>query len=150
MKKEKNNNTFNAKVDIVTFPDNIQYYSQERNDYTDLALTAIKQKANVIKDISPSYKDYDILCEESINQQYGTFLLINDNVHNYKQLGEKAIMKYPFLVSVLAKTTKHYYYFWELAISTCCYKVLMSIDENKEELFPLVEKVIHQEPLAIF
>ena len=149
MKKRINNNTFNAKVDIVTSPDNIKFYSQDRNDYTELALTAIKQKANVIKYISPLYKDYSILCEEVINQDCDTFLLISDNVSNYKQLGIKAIMKYPFLVSSLSKETKHYYFFWELAVSIC-YRVLGCIHENKKELFPLIEKVIFQEPLAIF
>ena len=94
MKERSDNNTFNAKVDIVTAPDNIKHYSQKRNDYTELALTAIKQKANVIKYISPSYKDYSILCDEAINQDYETFLLIKDSVSNYKQLGIKAIMKY--------------------------------------------------------
>ena len=149
MKKRSDNNTFNAKVDIVTSPDNIKHYPQERNDYTELALTAIKQKANVIKYISPSYKDYSILCDEAINQDYETFLLIKDSVSNYKQLGIKAIVKYPFLVSELTKQTKYYYFFWELAISTC-YRVLWCIDEEKKELFPLIEKAIQQEPLAIF
>ena len=59
--------TFDAKVDIVINPKNIRNYSLERNDYTELALAAIKQRANVIKYISPSYKDYFILCEEAIN-----------------------------------------------------------------------------------
>ena len=149
MKERSDNNTFNAKVDIVTSPDNITHYSQERNDYTELALTAIKQKANVIKYISPSYKDYSILCDEAINQDCKTFLLIKDCVSNYKQLGIKAIMKYPFLVTNLAKEINDYYFFWELAISIC-YKVLCCIDEDKKELFSLIEKTIHQEPLAIF
>ena len=149
MKGRSDNNTFNAKVDIVTSPDNIKHYSQERNDYTELALIAIKQKENVIKYISPSYKDYSILCDEAINQDCKTFLLIKDSVSNYKQLGIKAIMKYPFLVSDLAKEIKDYYFFWELAVSIC-YKVLCRIDEDKKELFPLIEKAIHQEPLAIF
>ncbi len=149
MKERSDNNTFNAKVDIVTSPDNIKHYSQERNDYTELALIAIKQKANVIKYISPSYKDYSILCDEAINQDCKTFLLIKDSVSNYKQLGIKAIMKYPFLVTNLAKERNDYYFFWELAISIC-YKVLCCIDEDKKELFPLIEKAIHQEPLAIF
>ena len=107
MKERSDNNTFNAKVDIVTSPDNIKHYSQERNDYTELALIAIKQKANVIKYISPSYKDYSILCDEAINQDCKTFLLIKDSVSNYKQLGIKAIMKYPFLVTNLAKEMKN-------------------------------------------
>ena len=61
----------------------------------------------------------------------------------------KAIMKYPFLVTNLAKEINDYYFFWKLAISIC-YKVLCCIDEDKKELFPLIEKAIHQEPLAIF
>ena len=149
MKERSDNNTFNAKVDIVTSPDNIKHYSQERNDYTELALIAIKQKANVIKYISPSYIDYSILCDEAINQDYETFLLIKDSVSNYKQLGIKAIMQYPFLVTNLAKERNDYYFFWELAISIC-YKVLCCIDEDKKELFPLIEKAIQQEPLAIY
>lgn len=149
MKERSNNNTFKAKVDIVTSPDNIKHYSQERNDYTELALTAIKQKANVIKFISPSYKEYSILCDEAVNQDCETFLLINDSVSNYKQLGVKAIVKYPFLVSGLTKNIKYYYFFWKLAVSIC-FRVLHCIDEDKTELFPLIEKAIQQEPLAIF
>lgn len=146
--KERLDDTFNAKVDIVTSPDNIKYYSQRRNDYTELALTAIKQKANVIKYISPSYKDYFILCDEAIKQDYETFLLIKDSVSNYKQLGIKVIIKYPFLIADLAKEIKYYYFFWELAVSIC-YRVLWCIKEDKKELFPLIEKAIQQEPLAI-
>lgn len=149
MKEKSDNNTFNAKVDIVTSPDNIKHYSQERNDYTELALTAIKQKANVIKYILPSYKDYSILCDEAINQDYETFLLIKDSVSNYKQLGIKAVVKDFFLVTRLAKEIKDYYFFWELAVSIC-YRILWCIDEDKKELFPLIERVIQQEPLAIF
>ena len=149
MKRRTYNDTFNAKVDIVVSPDNIKNYSQERNDYTELALTAIKQKASVIKYISPSYKDYPILCDEAINQDFKTILLIEDSVSNYKQLGIKAIIKYPFLVSNLAKEIKYYYFFWELAISIC-YKVLWYIKEENKELFPLINKAIQQEPLAIF
>ncbi len=149
MKEKSINNTFNAKVDIVTSPDNIKHYSQGRNDYTELALTAIKQKANVIKYISSSYKDYSILCDEAVNQDCKTFLLIKDCVSNYKQLGIKAIVKFPFLVINLAKGIKNYYFFWELAVSMC-YRVLQYIDESKQELFPLIEKAIKQEPLAIF
>ena len=149
MNKKLDNNTFNALVDIATFPNNIKCYSQERKDYTKLALAAIKQKANIIQYISPSYKDYSILCEEAINQDYKTFLLIKDSVSNYKQLGIKAIMKNPFLVSSLAKEKKYYYFFWEIAISTC-YRVIRCIDEEKKELFTLIKKTIQQEPLAIF
>ena len=106
MKKRTYSDTFNAKVDIVVSPDNIKNYSQERNDYTELALTAIKQKASVIKYISPSYKDYPILCDEAINQDFKTILLIEDSVSNYKQLGIKAIIKYPFLMSLLLSKYK--------------------------------------------
>lgn len=139
--------TFDAKVDIVINPKNIINYSLERNDYTELALAAIKQRANVIKYISPSYKDYFILCEEAINQDYETFLLIKDSVNNYKQLGIKTITKHPFLVLGLVKENKYYHFFWELAVSIS-YEVLKGIRE--EELFPLIEKTIQQEPLAIF
>lgn len=139
--------TFDAKVDIVINPKNIRNYSLERNDYTELALAAIKQRANVIKYISPSYKDYFILCEEAINQDYETFLLIKDSVNNYKQLGIKTITKHPFLVLGLVKENKYYHFFWELAVSIS-YEVLKGIRE--EELFPLIEKTIQQEPLAIF
>ena len=139
--------TFDAKVDIVINPKNIRNYSLERNDYTELALAAIKQRANVIKYISPSYKDYFILCEEAINQDYETFLLIKDSVNNYKQLGIKTITKHPFLVLGLVKENKYYHFFWELAVSIS-YDVLKGIRE--EELFPLIEKTIQQEPLAIF
>ena len=148
MKKDSNNTVFNAKVDIVTSPDNIRFYSSKRDEYTELALTAIKQKASVIKYISPSYKDYSILCEEAINQDYKTFLLINDGTSNYKQLGIKAIIKNPFIVLDLNKEMKYYNFFWELAIAVC-YKVLWHIGEDKKELFPLIEKAIQQEPLAI-
>lgn len=149
MKKSLDDNTFNAKVDIVISPDNIKHYSQKRNDYTELAITAIKQKANVIKYISPLYKDYSILCDEAINQDYETFLLIKDNVSNYKQLGIKSIMKNPFLVYNLPKEIKHYYFFWKLAISIC-YRVLSCINKERKELFSLIENAILQEPLAIF
>ncbi len=142
------NDTFNAKVEIVTYPDSIRLYSQEREDYTELALTAIKQKPSVIRYISPSYKDYSMLCDEAVSLDYNVFLLVKDSASNYKQLGIKAILQYPFLVADLAKELEHYLFFWELAISTC-YKILSSIDEEKQELFPLVEKAIEEEPLAI-
>ena len=148
-KQEKYTDTFNAKVDIVTEPDNIKYYSNERNDYTELAMVAIQNKAKVIKLISPSYKDYPILCEEAVRQKASTFLLIDDNVSNYRELGIRTIITNPSIVICLNKETKYYLFFWKLAIFTC-YKVLMEIDEDKEELFPLVEEAIKQEPLAIF
>jgi len=151
MKRDKESSetsTFDAKVDIVINPNNIRNYSLERNDYTKLAMTAIKQKANVIKYISPSYKDYYILCEEAINQDYETFLLIKDSVNNYKQLGIKVIMKHPFLVADLIKENKYYHFFWELAISIN-YSVLRCIYKENKELFPLIEKTIQQEPFAI-
>ena len=149
MNKKTNNDTFQAKVDIVAKPDSIKNYSIERNDYTELAILAIKQKANVIKYILPSYKDYSILCEEAIRQNVDTFLLINDSVSNYRELGIRSIIKNPFVAVGLNKDSKYYLFFWDLAIYIC-YKVLMKIDEDKKELFPLIEKAIRQEPLAIF
>ncbi len=143
------NSTFGAKVDIVTIPDNIRNYSSKRYDYSELALTAIRQKPDVIKYISSSYKDYYILCKEAVDLDCKTFLLIKDSVSNYKQLGIEAVMKAPFLVLSLNKEIKYYYFFWELDIFMC-YEVLMYIDEENNLLFPLIERVIQQEPLAIF
>lgn len=147
--KKTKTDTFNAKVDIVTQPDNIKNYSIERKDYTELAMIAIQNKASVIKLIPPSYKDYPILCEEAIKQNAKTFLLVNDNASNYKELGIKSILIHPFIVTGLTKEKKYYLFFWELAISMC-YKVLEAIDKEEKELFPLIEKIIQQEPLAIF
>ena len=142
------NSTFGAKVDIVTIPDNIRNYSSKRYDYSELALTAIRQKPDVIKYISSSYKDYYILCKEAVDLDCKTFLLIKDSVSNYKQLGIEAVMKAPFLVLSLNKEIKYYYFFWELAIFMC-YEVLMYIGEENNLLFPLIERSIQQEPLAI-
>lgn len=148
MKKISDEDTYNAKVDIVTYPNNIKNYSEEREDYTELALTAIKQKADVIQYISPSYKDYSILCEEAINQNFRTFLLIKDSASNYKKLGKNVIKNHPFLVEFLSKKAKYYSFFWKLAISRDD-RVLWYIHESKKELFPLIEKKIQQNPLAI-
>ena len=157
MKRKKSHNksyirtyekTFDAKVDIVSYPDNIKNYSEERNDYTELAITAIKQKPSVIGYISPTCKGYAVICEEAVDQDIETFLRIDDNVSNYKQLGIKAIVSYPNIVARLNKDKKFYFFFWELAISMC-YKTICCINERKKELFPLLEKIINQEPLAI-
>ena len=148
MREKILNSTFGAKVDIVTIPDNIRNYSSKRYDYSELALTAIRQKPDVIKYISSSYKDYYILCKEAVDLDCKTFLLIKDSVRNYKQLGIEAVMKAPFLVLSLDKEIKYYYFFWELAIFMC-YEVLMYIGEENNLLFQLIERAIQQEPLAI-
>ena len=44
-----NRSTFDAKVDIVISPDNIKYYSLEREDFTELAFVAIKNKPSTIR-----------------------------------------------------------------------------------------------------
>ena len=46
-KKKAENNTFQAKVDIVTDPNHIRNYSSERKDYTELALVAINNKPKI-------------------------------------------------------------------------------------------------------
>ena len=144
----KKDNTFNAKVDIVTRPDNIKNYSVKRKDYTELALTAIQNKASVIKYISPLYKDYSLLCEEAVNEDYNTFMFIDESASNYKELGIKSIVKNSYIVKALDEENKYYLFFWRLAISLC-YKILIEIDEKKEKLFSLVEEAIKQESLAI-
>lgn len=76
MGKILDKDTFNAKVGIVTNPDNIRNYSSKRDDYMKLALVAIQHKPKTIRFISPEYKDYDFLCEEAIKQDVSVFPLI--------------------------------------------------------------------------
>ena len=96
--KVLNKSTFDAKVDIVISPDNIKYYSLEREDFTELAFVAIKNKPSTIRLIPFDYKDYAFLCEEAIKQDISVFLYINFKVSNYKELGTIAISKIPYMV----------------------------------------------------
>ncbi|MEE3343775.1 MAG: hypothetical protein VZS44_06775 [Bacilli bacterium] len=145
----KSKDTFNAKVDIVMYPDTIKNYSQDRDDYIELAMTAIKQKPSVIKYISPSYKEYQLLCEEAIEENAISFSSIDESVSNYKELGIRAIKKNPYIVLCIDNRTKDYIFFWELAISQCL-DILKEIDKNDKELFPLLKKTVEQNPLAIY
>ena len=147
-KKKAENNTFQAKVDIVTDPNHIRNYSSERKDYTELALVAINNKPKIIKFISSNYKDYAYLCEEAIKEDVNVFPFISDTINNYKNIGTKAIVKNPYLVSYVKKSSDYYLFFWKLAISIC-YKILQLIDEDRKELYPLIEESIKQEPKAI-
>ena len=147
--KVLNKSTFDAKVDIVISPDNIKYYSLEREDFTELAFVAIKNKPSTIRLIPFDYKDYAFLCEEAIKQDISVFLYINFKVSNYKELGTIAISKIPYMVQYVPKDSKYYYYFWELAIS-CSNKSLRFIDNKREELFPLVIETIQKDALSIF
>ncbi len=144
-----NNDSFEAKVDIVIDPDHIKNYSIDRKDYTELAMIAIKNDVSVIEYISPTCKDYALLCEEAVNQNVWSFSLINDSVSNYRDLGIKAITKNPVIVNELSKESNHYLFFWELAISINN-KVLNDIDEEKTELFPIIVKELQQDPSAIY
>ncbi len=146
--KVVNRSTFDAKVDIVTSPNNIKNYSIERDDFTELALVAIKNKPSTIKFIPFDYKDYPLLCEEAIKQDISVFSCIDYRVSNYKKLGMIAISKKPYMVQYVPKDSKYYYYFWELAIS-CSNKSLRFIDNKREELFPMVIKTIQKDALSI-
>ena len=154
-KKQINNipinseDTFEAKVSIVMYPKNIKYYSSERNDYTELAMTAIKRKASVIKYIPSSYKDYQILCEAAMKEDISTFLLIKESVSNYKELGIEAITEIPLIVTEIDKRNKYYCLFWEFAVSQC-YDLLSQIHKEQIELFPIIKKAINKEPIAIW
>lgn len=147
--KVVNRSTFDAKVDIVTSPDNIKNYSIERDDFTELALVAIKNKPSTIKFIPFDYRDYPLLCEEAIKQDISVFSCIDYRVSNYKKLGMIAISKHYYLVQYVPKDSNYYYYFWELAIS-CSNKVLQLISNKREELFPLVIESIQIDALSIF
>ena len=145
---KNNKNTFDAIVDIVSYPENIQYYSHEREDYTELALNAIRNNEETVQYVSPLCKDYAYLCEEAVSHDMFTFFMIDDNVSNYKELGIKSIASFPFFVRNLKKNQKYYHSFWRFAISQC-YKVLSYIDESRKELFGLIAETLDNEPHAI-
>lgn len=146
---KNNKNTYDALIDIVSYPENIKYYSCDREDYTELSLNALNNNGETLKYISPLCKDYPYLCEYAIkNLGIYKFLLIDDSVSNYKELGIKAITDDPYIVASLRKDSKHYYFFWKYA-TMICYKVLLLIEEKDKELFPLIAKVLDVEPKAI-
>ena len=145
---KNNKNTYDALIDIVSYPENIKYYSCDREDYNELVLNALNNNAETIKYVSPLCKDYPYFCEYAVNQSIHSFLLIDDSVSNYKNLGIKVIIDNPYMVASLRKKSKYYYFFWKFA-SMICYKVLHYIDEDDKELFPLLAQVLDVEPKAI-
>ena len=66
IEKKNKKTTFYAKVDIVEDTENIKYYSYDREDYTELALTALENNLESIRYISPLCKDYPMLCEKAV------------------------------------------------------------------------------------
>lgn len=148
IENKNNKNTYDAIVDIVSYTENIQYYSYKREDYKELVLNALVNNSSSIKYVSPLSNDYAFFCEEAVKQDYQNFLLINDSVTNYKELGIKAILVNPFVVCDLPKSSKYYYFFWKLAVFNC-FSVLMSIKEDNKELFSLIAIALDKEPKAI-
>ena len=106
---KNNKNTYDALIDIVSYPENIKYYSCDREDYNELVLNALNNNAETIKYVSPLCKDYPYFCEYAVNQSIHSFLLIDDSVSNYKNLGIKVIIDNPYMVASLRKKSKYYY-----------------------------------------
>ena len=149
LENKNNKNTFDAKVDIVEDTRNIQYYSYEREDYTELALVALENNVEAIRYISPLARDYKMLCEKAIKEDSSTFKYISESSPNYKELGIKAIINNPHLVLGIDRNNRNYFFFWKLAISQC-YSILYEINEKRERLYPLIATALDQEPNAIY
>ena len=146
---KNNKNTFDAKVDVVSYPENIQYFSYTREDYTELALNAIYNNPHAIKYVSPQCKDYEYICSVAINESPSTFLEIDESASNYKELGMKALMVSSAIVCELKKSSKYYIFFWKFAIGLCLHN-LGAINNDRKELFFLIAQVLDNDPKAIY
>lgn len=148
IENKNNKNTFYAKVDIVKETKNIKYYSYKRDDYTELALTALDNNIEAIRYISPLCKDYPMLCEKSVNESSYNFLYIDETTSNYKELGIKAIADDPRIVLGLDWNNRYYIFFWKWAIAQC-YSIISEIDKNRGKLYSVIATALEQEPNAI-
>ena len=146
--KYRNDDTINAKIDIVNDPDNIRFYSPLREDYKELALLAIFNKPSTIGLIPSSYEGYLFLCRKAINEDVGTLEYIDYNISGYNLLAIIAINKNPYVVLCINKNADCYLYFWKLAISKNS-KIIKYINHDKKELFVLLMAYLIKNPMAI-
>lgn len=174
MKNSYERKKFNDLVAIVSNPNCISKYDLSCAYYTELALSAVKQKPKIIskiikecpdyfeicktailedpyqiKNVDVSYDKYDMLAKLAVSKCGGAIIFVNVNAQSYFDLCKLSLLENPEYINLINKKSKDYYNIWEYALKIC-YSLLRYIGKEDITLFPLIIDSIKTEPNSIY